>query len=178
MEPGFPCGNPKNGYHPKRRTQGDLSKRLRQSRGTPCRRRRRRLVDVIWHWKIGRASVACWALGFGCFPKGRCLWVWLKIKELGLRGFLSLVPFTMVPFWYHSFEPQPHRGTLQTGGRLLVSPSSQNRAPSKTQPSAGFCRRVGSACMARLQTREHPCCSAECFFTDRSQKRLMMDPFW
>ena len=34
--------------------------------------------------------------------------VWLKIKELGLRGCLSLVPFTMVPFWYHSFEPQPY----------------------------------------------------------------------
>ena len=26
--------------------------------------------------------------------------VWLKVKELGLRRFESLVPFTRVPFWY------------------------------------------------------------------------------
>ena len=36
------------------------------------------------------------------------IWVWLKIKDLGLRGFLSLVPFTKVPFWYQFLEPQPY----------------------------------------------------------------------
>ena len=43
--------------------------------------------------------------GEGC---RRFIWVWLKIKELGLRGFSSLVPFTKVPCWYHFFEPQPY----------------------------------------------------------------------
>ena len=33
------------------------------------------------------------------------IWVWIKIKELGLRRFSSLVPFTKVPFGY--IEPQP-----------------------------------------------------------------------
>ena len=28
------------------------------------------------------------------------IWVWLKIKGLGLRRCWSLVPFTKVPFWY------------------------------------------------------------------------------
>ena len=40
------------------------------------------------------------------------VWVWLKIKELGLRGFWSLVPYTKVPFWYHFFEPQPYLSGL------------------------------------------------------------------
>ena len=39
-------------------------------------------------------------------------WVWLKIKELGLCGCWSLVPFTKVPFWYHFLEPH-------TNGRVL-----------------------------------------------------------
>ena len=36
------------------------------------------------------------------------IWVWLKIKELGLRRCLSLVPNTRVPFLVHLFEPQPY----------------------------------------------------------------------
>ena len=28
------------------------------------------------------------------------MWLWLKIKEPGLRRFYSLVPFTKGPFWY------------------------------------------------------------------------------
>ena len=35
------------------------------------------------------------------------IWVWRKIKQLGLRRFWSLVPFAKVPFWYRVFEPQP-----------------------------------------------------------------------
>ena len=40
-------------------------------------------------------------------------WVWLKKKELGLRGFQSLVPFTRVPFWFRFFEPQPNESLKQ-----------------------------------------------------------------
>ena len=41
-------------------------------------------------------------------------WQWLKIKELGLRRFWSMLPVTRVPFLYRFFEPYPHlcAGTL------------------------------------------------------------------
>ena len=35
-------------------------------------------------------------------------WLWLKIKQEGLRGLWSMFPLTRVPFWYRFFEPQPH----------------------------------------------------------------------
>ena len=34
-------------------------------------------------------------------------WLWLKIKQEGLRGFWSMFPLTKVPFWYQFFEPLP-----------------------------------------------------------------------
>ena len=36
-------------------------------------------------------------------------WVWLKIKQEGLRRFWSMFPLTRVAFWYRFFEPQPNR---------------------------------------------------------------------
>ena len=37
------------------------------------------------------------------------MWVWLKIKELGLRGgFLSLVPFAKVSCWDSTFLSHSH----------------------------------------------------------------------
>ena len=36
------------------------------------------------------------------------LWLWLKIKQEGLRGFWSMFPRTKVPFWDRFFEPQPY----------------------------------------------------------------------
>ena len=41
------------------------------------------------------------------YMKGEDMWLWLKIKELGLRRFWSLVPFTKGPILAHLFEPQP-----------------------------------------------------------------------
>ena len=41
-------------------------------------------------------------------PRGVCTWVWLKIKQEGLRRFWSMFPLTRVPCWYRFFEPQPH----------------------------------------------------------------------
>ena len=36
-------------------------------------------------------------------------WVWLRIKQLGLRRFWSLFPYTKVPFWISIFfQPQPY----------------------------------------------------------------------
>ena len=35
------------------------------------------------------------------------IWAWLKIQELGLRRFLSLVPFAKGAIVAHVFEPQP-----------------------------------------------------------------------
>ena len=37
------------------------------------------------------------------------IWVWLKIKQEGLRRFWSMFPLTRVPFWYRFFEPQLFR---------------------------------------------------------------------
>ena len=67
-------------------------------------------------------------MGVGCFcldpvlgvgskenqsgPKGTmqritgAFWVWLKIKQEGLRRLWSMFPLTRVPFWYRFFEPQ------------------------------------------------------------------------
>ena len=42
------------------------------------------------------------------------IWVWLKNRELGLRAFLSLVPFTKVPILAHVFEPQPYTTIIAT----------------------------------------------------------------
>ena len=35
------------------------------------------------------------------------MWVWLKIKQEGLRRFWSMFPLSRVPFGYRFFEPQP-----------------------------------------------------------------------
>ena len=35
------------------------------------------------------------------------IWLWLKIKEEGLRRFWPMIPLTRVPCWYWFFEPQP-----------------------------------------------------------------------
>ena len=41
-----------------------------------------------------------------CFNGCGAIWLWLKIKELGLRRCWSMFPLTRVPFWYRFFEPQ------------------------------------------------------------------------
>ena len=46
-------------------------------------------------------------------------WVWLKIKQEGLRRCWSMFPLTRVPFWYLFFEPQPHDLSAQRRGRGL-----------------------------------------------------------
>ena len=48
--------------------------------------------------------------GLGVLAKNTtntAMWVWLKIKQAGLRRFWSMFPLTRVPFWYWFFEPQP-----------------------------------------------------------------------
>ena len=34
-------------------------------------------------------------------------WLWLRMKQEGLRRFWSMFPLTRVPCWYRFFEPQP-----------------------------------------------------------------------
>ena len=46
------------------------------------------------------------------------IWLWLEIKELGLRWFWSLVPFTKGAILVHLFEPQPF---VDTGKLILLS---------------------------------------------------------
>ena len=70
-----------------------------------------------------RAAARVWGMGRlgwisdGSFQKASVhgtessIWLWLKIKEDGLRGFWSMFPLTRVPFWNSVFfEPQPFRG--------------------------------------------------------------------
>ena len=54
-----------------------------------------------------------WLLRFGADPGKKdggfsfeSSRLWLKIKQEGLRGFLSMFPLTRVSFWYRFFEPQ------------------------------------------------------------------------
>ena len=48
-----------------------------------------------------------------CVPSAMVIcsfsWVWLKIKQEGLRRFWSMFPPTRVPFWYRFFEPPPFK---------------------------------------------------------------------
>ena len=50
------------------------------------------------------------ALSPGCAKDwpGFGKWVWLKIKQEGLRRLWSMFPLTRVPFWYRFFSPQPN----------------------------------------------------------------------
>ena len=41
-------------------------------------------------------------------PFSSYIWVWLKVKQKGVRRFRSMFPLTRVPFWYRFFEPQPY----------------------------------------------------------------------
>ena len=50
------------------------------------------------------------------------MWVWLKIKQEGLRRFWSMFPLNRVPFWCRFFEPQPCAAHFKGGsGRSLAS---------------------------------------------------------
>ena len=60
------------------------------------------------------------------------IWVWLKIKQQGLRKFWSMFPLTRVPFWYRFFEPQPYLRWLRPFHRL-------NR-PFETVGGLGTCK--------------------------------------
>ena len=40
------------------------------------------------------------------------IWVWLKIKQEGLRRFWFMLPLTRVPFVYRFSEPQPFLGGI------------------------------------------------------------------
>ena len=57
-------------------------------KGKPCRS----AAHVHWRGSLARAK-----------------WVWLKIKQQGLRRFWAMFPLIRVPFWYRFFEPQPSR---------------------------------------------------------------------
>ena len=82
----------------------------------------------------------------GCRGKP-CIWVWLKIKQDGLRRCWSMFPLTKVLFWYRFFEPQPYflrdrpaalplnwRGSL---GLCQGAGSSQPRVCDKALPHPG-----------------------------------------
>ena len=48
-------------------------------------------------------------------PVVKGIWLWLKIKEPGLRRFYSLVPFTKGAILVHVFKAQPFPGTVFGG---------------------------------------------------------------
>ena len=66
------------------------------------------------HPNPGKEKLSAW----GCEVEGgeqqktyqarKSIWLWLKVKQEGLRGFWSMFPLTKVPFWSRSFEPQPY----------------------------------------------------------------------
>ena len=54
-------------------------------------------------------------------------WVWLKIKQEGLRRCWSKFPLTRLPFWYRFFEPQPHEVWVCLTSRSWVRGLGQGR---------------------------------------------------
>ena len=56
-------------------------------------------------------------------------WVWLKIKEEGLRRFWSMFPLTRVPFRYRFFEPPP------VGIMLVCFPATREVFTASQPPS-------------------------------------------
>ena len=46
-------------------------------------------------------------------------WVWLKIKQQGLRRCWPMFPLTRVPFWYRLFEPPPNNRKRAAIGFLV-----------------------------------------------------------
>ena len=57
----------------------------------------------------GRLKPRPFGVATSCKPWCRFrIWVWLKIKQEGLRRFWSMVPLTRVPFWCRFFEPRPY----------------------------------------------------------------------
>ena len=61
------------------------------------------------------------------------MWVWVKIKPPGGHRFLSMFPFTRVPFWYRFFDPQPC-GIPTAHGRTLAHESVQGPGSALQQP--------------------------------------------
>ena len=100
--------------------------------------------------ETGRGLLPFLALRSGAPPPEACCdkWVWLKIKELGLRGFSSLVPFAKVPFWYCVFEPQPSR---EGRGLSLFFPL---RARRRRRRRAGRRRSAGRGSGTRRTRRQ------------------------
>ena len=52
------------------------------------------------------------------------VWVWLKIKQEGLRRFWSMFPLTRVPFWVPIFYPQLYIYIYTPSSLLSWSPSA------------------------------------------------------
>ena len=70
------------------------------------------ILRVERHTSKGNASN--WVLGMDS------RWVWLKIKQEGLRRFWSMCPLTRVPLRYRFFEPQPDDIGHSHIGRLKI----------------------------------------------------------
>ena len=49
----------------------------------------------------------------------RDIWLWLKIKQQGLRGFWSMFPLTRVPFWYRFFLSHSHMSSKSLADPLM-----------------------------------------------------------
>ena len=68
------------------------------------------------------------------------IWVWLKIKQEGLRWSWSMFPLTRVPFWYRFFEPQPYQPPL--GVLVVPTPPDQETLRRRVSDPAGLSLRV------------------------------------
>ena len=76
------------------------------------------------------------------------IWVWLKIKQEGLRRFWSMFPLTRVPFWYRFFEPQPYYKSPSPQSELRRAFAGALRY--LEDPGAGPARRGGARRRVRV----------------------------
>ena len=97
------------------------------------------------------------------------IWVWLKIKQEGLRRFWSMFPFTRVPFWVPIFDPQPY-----VYARPCLTALVEACSPLAPAPLCQFYRshegsvRVKHTCIAkaferRILAKEKYTCTLFCF---------------
>ena len=80
-------------------------------------------------------------------------WLWLKIKELGLRKFQSLVPFTKVPCWYIYLTHSHMLPSSCPGWRSAAWPAPCGHCP--PQPPADPTSRVDPLSWSRETNQSH-----------------------
>ena len=61
-------------------------------------------------------------------------WVWLKIRQQGLRRFWSMFPRTTVPLWYRVFQSQPNGFSVRPTALSIIGPTHDSTLSPASRP--------------------------------------------